>query len=151
MKRHLHDNHIAIMVGILDSWNGKLTWEALVNTVYIQFGYRYSRQALERHERIKRAFQLRKKSLIGKQTELSTEVKSAIVVALEKKVKDLEAKNMRLEDELNRLLEQFFRWQYNAAAVHGMSLADLNRAIPSVNQTKIKSNRHGSRNEPRDT
>ena len=62
--RNLDDGAIATIVGILDGWTGKLSWELLIDAAERHTHARYTRQALHKHVRIKSAFSLRKKAIM---------------------------------------------------------------------------------------
>ena len=61
--KNLDDTDIKKIVEILDGWTGKLTWELLIDAVELRLHNRYTRQTLHKHERIKKAFELRKAAL----------------------------------------------------------------------------------------
>lgn len=136
MKKHLTDTKIAAIVEIIDGWTGKLTWQTLLDKIEPKYG-RYSRQALDKHTRIKEAFSEKKKYLrdggAGSNSHLSEHDKKSL-----ERIERLEAENRRLRFENNRLLEQFIRWQYNASA-KGLDAAQLNAALPEVDRERTKS------------
>lgn len=105
---NLTDDAIASIVRMLDSWDGKLTWDLLVAHIHKQLRLRYTRQALDRHVRISQAFQARKKA-VRKQPPKGTPE--------QERIRSLEAENARLERENRNLLEQFHRWLYNVTSV----------------------------------
>lgn len=53
---------------ILAKWTGKLTWEALVDRVFLELGLKVSRQTLCTYAAIDAAFKDRKMSLRGRST-----------------------------------------------------------------------------------
>ena len=62
-SKNLGDAEIQQIVEILDGWSGKLTWDLLIDAIELRLCYRYTRQALHKHERIRQAFELKKKDL----------------------------------------------------------------------------------------
>lgn len=64
-SKNLDDEAIELIVGILDGWSGKLTWDLLAEAIAKRTRVRYTRQALDKHCRIKAAFQLTKERLSG--------------------------------------------------------------------------------------
>ena len=131
-ERNLDDEAISRIVGILDGWASKLTWELLIDTVDRHLGANYTRQALHKHERIRRAFVQRKKAL---QSDPSAEVvvdPPELQAALER-IARLDGENARLEAENQRLLGQFARWAYNANT-RGFDRDFLNQPLPAVNR-----------------
>lgn len=64
--KNLSDEDIARIVGILDGWSGRLTWQSLLDAVERHLFTRYTRQALHKHTRIQQAFEQRKAGLAAK-------------------------------------------------------------------------------------
>ncbi|MCK9985361.1 MAG: hypothetical protein AzoDbin1_01833 [Azoarcus sp.] len=107
--RNLDDQAIEQIVEILDGWNSpKLTWELLIELVFLRLRARYTRQALNNYVRIKEAFAARKQALAGRDPR---EVKAETLD--QQRIARLEAEIERLKRENNALLEQFNRWVYN--------------------------------------
>src|SRR5471030_1880693 len=111
-SKNLTPGAIEQIVSILDGWSEKLTWDLLIQAVARRLRGTYTRQALHKHERIKRAFVLRKQIL-------STSVVTRKFINPESQVANdriarLKGENARLQMENDRLLEQFVRWAYNA-------------------------------------
>lgn len=130
-SRNLTPSAVEQIVSILDGWSGKLTWDLLIISIARHLKGSYTRQALHKHERIKRAFMLRKQIL-------STSVGAKKVVSPELQVANdriarLEGENGRLQMENDRLLEQFVRWAYNAYS-RGLDEQFLSRPLPVINR-----------------
>ena len=138
MAVHLSDNDIETIVKIIDGWSRseKLTWDNLILTAQMRLFRKYSRQALSRHERIKRAFTL-KKQFLSTGSDSKTEFKSVELQKAMERIDRLKAENERLKNENNALLEQFARWAYNAHT-KGLDEAFLNRALMPVDREKTK-------------
>ncbi|MHC8405668.1 hypothetical protein [Pseudomonas sp. TMB3-21] len=118
-------------MSILDGWSGKLTWDLLIQSVARRLRGTYTRQALHKHERIRNAFALRKKTLailVGKKKAISPESQ-----ATNERIARLEGENQRLKMENGRLLEQFVRWAYNAYS-RGLDEQFLSRPLPAINR-----------------
>jgi len=124
---------IADIVGLLDGWSGKLTWELLIDAIEKRMRLRYTRQALHQHERIQLAFAVRKKILAGKVDELRADAGSPELQMALDQIERLKGENRRLEIENRRLLEQFARWAYNAHT-RALSIEFLNTPLPDVNR-----------------
>ncbi|SNR39745.1 hypothetical protein [Puniceibacterium sediminis] len=131
MKKHLTDQKIGIIVQIIDGWTGKLTWNLLIAKVEPVCGL-YSRQGLEKHSRIKSAFNSRK-SHVRNERGSSIAHLSDVEAKLLERLERVEAENRRLTKENNDLLGQFVRWQYNASA-KGLAENNLNAALPSIDR-----------------
>ncbi len=142
--KNLTDSAIAEIVRILDGWSTKLTWELLIGKIEQRLRVRYTRQALFQHDRISLAFATRKEALtkgVGSRPKTSSNPE------LEKTIERLEllkAENERLEAENNRLLEQFWRWAYNAST-RGLSAEFLNQQPPAVDRQQTKISKKGRR------
>ena len=129
--KNLTDANIKQIVEILDGWSGKLSWNLLIDAIELRLFNRYSRQALFKHERIRNAYELRKKN--PSHNKEYNETKSPeLKVALDR-IARLEAENRRLESENEHLLEQFARWAYNAHT-RGLDKAFLNQPLTTVNR-----------------
>ena len=131
--KNLSDGDIAKIIGILDGWSGRLTWDLPIEAVERHLFARYMRQALHKHPQIQSAFELRKKVLSEKgegQRKLASppEMQAAL-----DQIGRLEAQVQRLEADNNRLLEQFARWAYNAN-MRGLDEEFLNSPLPDVNR-----------------
>ncbi|MCA8277336.1 hypothetical protein LGN17_33140 [Burkholderia sp. AU30280] len=135
-ERNLDDKVVTIIVEVLDGWNGRLTWEALIEAVEKREGLRYTRQTLHRHERIRLAFTVRKKALSGQSAESRAVASPELQVALQR-IARLEAENQRLAAENNALLEQFARWAYNAQT-RNLTEDFLNHPLPAVDRQRSK-------------
>ena len=138
MAVHLSDKDIESIVKIIDGWSRseKLTWDNLILVVQVRLFRKYSRQALSRHERIKRAYAL-KKRFLRTGADSKTEFKSVELQKAMERIERLKAENERLKDENNSLLEQFARWAYNAHT-RGLDEAFLNRALMPVDRERTK-------------
>jgi hypothetical protein len=132
---HLNDELIDEIVRVIDGWSGQLTWEELRESVAIRIGHCPTRQGLDRHRRIKKAFQKKQKLIREGRPELK--VGSVEVQKLQESNDRLKSENLRLTDENNNLLDQFRRWAYNAS-IAGISYADLNEALPQVDREHAK-------------
>lgn len=138
MSVNLREEDVEAILSLLDGWptGRRLTWPALVEVIRAHLGKSWSRQALDRHARIKDAYQLRKESLQKKPPQgrdgLPPELQRA-----QEAIERLEAENERLRDENRRLLEQFARWAYNAHA-KGISEEVLNRALPNTGRASTR-------------
>jgi hypothetical protein len=131
-KAKLSPDDIDHIVSLLTSWHGKVTWELLVDKVAAVLGRSYTRQALNAHEGIKRAFDLAKnRARRGKRVNpVSPNVSPELATALDR-VENLRAEVALLKQERNGFLETFAIWLYNARN-RGLSERDLNQPLPTV-------------------
>ena len=136
--KNLDDEAIGLIVSVLDGWSGKLTWDMLADVLEKRIRFRYTRQALDKHARIKTAFQLTKERLSGApRAPHKQKLSEAEAEALAQRNARLLAENERLERENNRLLEQFQTWLYNAH-LKGLTKDYLNSPLPRVNREQTK-------------
>jgi hypothetical protein len=133
--KNLNAESIENVVQVLDGWEGKLTWDLFIKAVASRTGCTYTRQALHRHERIAKAFQLRKQSLSNfKDQKRSTEHLSvAELTVIIDRCARLESENTRLRAENERLLLQFVTWAYNAHT-RGLDKEFLNRPLQPIDR-----------------
>ena len=140
--RNLSDRDIQEIVDILDGWEGKLSWDLLVESINKRLNQRYTRQALNNHGRIADSFKLRKRSLsaqtIGQRPHITTakSVDQEIDVILQQ-YHYIEAKVQRLEAENNRIQQRHVRWAYNAA-LRGLNMNFLDRPLPIIDRQQTE-------------
>lgn len=135
-SKNLGDAEIKQIAEILDGWSDKLTWDLLIDEIWLRMFNRYTRQALHKHERIRHAFELRRKNLAVEGRGKHRVASPQLQIALDR-IARLEAENRRLESESNRILEQFARWAYNAYS-RGLDHEFLNRPLPPVNRGQTR-------------
>ena len=131
-SKNLDDQLIREIVELLDGWSNDLTWDGLVEAVDRRLGQRYTRQALNRHERIKQAFTVRKMALASGRGAVKKVADPVLQLSLDRLAR-VEAEKERLKRENAALLEQFVRWTYNAG-LKGLTLDVLNQPLPAVNR-----------------
>ncbi len=136
--KNIDDGTIELIVSVLDGWSSRLTWELLADTIETRTRVRYTRQALDKHARIKTAFQLTKERLSGApRVARKHKLSEAETEALAQRYERLLAENERLGRENNRLLEQFQIWLYNTH-LKGLTPEYLNTPLPSVDRERTR-------------
>ena len=132
-SRNLDDAAISEIVGIVDGCTGPLSWNILIEAIDEHTRVRYTRQALNNHERIKLAFSVRRETLKATggpmRVDTATSEHAVLLQINARRGAEIE----RLKAENARLLEQFVRWAYNANT-RGVSEEVLNRPLPAVNR-----------------
>ncbi|WP_124550784.1 hypothetical protein [Burkholderia cenocepacia] len=128
---NLTADRIDSIVGIIRSWEGRLTWPALIKAVATQMRSTYTRQALYNQERIRVAFGVYRAS--SNVNGIDKRPVSAALRASMERVQRLELENAELRKREELLLEQYVRWAYNAAT-RGLSEEFLNRPLPPLNR-----------------
>lgn len=128
MARHLTDDDVDRIIALINTWQYGLKWDSLVKACDDSLGIKTTRQALNRKDRIKEAFQRRKQSLKLDLSDTTAARPNDINTAHER-IERLMKKIQRLEAENQALKEKFLVWQYNAEQ-RGMTEESLNRPIP---------------------
>lgn len=149
-KPKLSADDIDHIVHLLTCWRGTLTWNLLADKVTAVLGRPYTRQALDAHEEIGRAFKLakdrvREDSCARKDTGVGPqkhETSDKVVIALQKelaialeRVDSLRAEVVLLTQEKNAFLETFATWLYNARN-RRVTEKDLNLPLPKVERDR---------------
>lgn len=132
MAKHLNTRDIEILVGLIDSWEGKLGWEALCDAVAPLIGVRPSRQTLSSHSKVKASFGQKKQQ--QKTGFVATKRPASLSIA-EQRIGRLESENSRLKYENSVLLERFVKWQYNAYK-HGLAKENLDADLPVIDRVR---------------
>lgn len=130
-SKNLTRGDVDEIVRIIDSCEGKISWRWVLENTETRLFRPYTRQTLFKHERIRRAYEVRKGSEAGVKSGSSS--RSLEVGLLLQRIEQLRRENERLVAENNSLLEQFARWAYNA---HGRGLDEhfLNQPLPPVSR-----------------
>ena len=138
MARHLTGANIAAICEMLDGWDCAfpLTWENLAVAAEGLLRHRYTRQALNAHERIRAAYAVRR-NLLKNQPERKVGPGAVELAALQGRLDRIRVENERLKAENERLLSQFARWVYNTS-IHGLTQEDLNAALPRLDRERTR-------------
>lgn len=138
MAKHLTVDDIDKIVDLLDGWEGKLTWDLLVEQAEIVIGHATTRQTLPTFPRIKSAFKFKKEGGQGsaKWTPDNVPKPQSLKIATEKIIK-LTDENKRLKRESRDLMEQFVIWQYNAH-INQLTEEQLNKPLPAIDRELTK-------------
>jgi len=127
----------AAIIGILDGWSGKVTWDLLAEAVCALIGHRYVRQALDANERISAAFKLHRNRPRGKTVEAKSPEMSPEVRILLESIERIKAENARLASENAAYIETFTTWAYNASN-RGLTEAYLNAPLPKIDKEQTR-------------
>ncbi|CAI8848770.1 hypothetical protein [Pseudomonas sp. IT-P176] len=135
MAKHLTNFDLEQIVRTLDGWEGRLTWDALCDSLAPLIGTRPTRQTLSAYIQIREAFQ-HKKGRIDLKND-NAKIPPSITVAAQR-IRRLEEENARLKNENESLLEQFVIWQYNAYC-HGLTEQQLAAPLPKARRGSSES------------
>lgn len=135
MKRHLNKKQIAIVISIIRSIEGKITWDHIRKEIRSDVG-EYSRQALDRHKSIRLAYRRRRNELRDARQEsiVLNSQKTPIPAEL---YADLRAEHEQVIATNRQLLERFARWIYNAQK-HNIDLSTLDDPMPPPDRSQTK-------------
>lgn len=136
-SRNLSPDDVELIVGLLDGWGSALTWKGLIESVERRLYFRYTRQALHAHQRIRDAFGLCKERLARRDRKRGEKHVSPEMRLLMERLARRDAEVERLKGENQRLMEQFVVWLYNAQ-IRGVGQAELDRPLPRVDRGQTK-------------
>ncbi len=130
MAKHLNQKDVDLIKGILDGWQGKLSWNALVDEYMCRTGVLATRQKLSRSVQVANAFKDRKAQLSTGLPKVST---PQTLKQAGQRIERLTSQVNRLTKENERMLDQFRIWQYNAYK-HGLNDDQLNEPLPRIDR-----------------
>ena len=123
MAKHLNRSEIKAIKNIILTWDGKITWSDLCESVYKNLNRTITRQSLSAHDEVVEAYRIKKSLSNLKKSGLK---KPANLTIAAQQIINLKAENEMLKKQNNRYKEQFSYWQYNAYR-HGLTMELLNR------------------------
>lgn len=124
--------HIEAISSAIEASETAPSWQDVVAMGERAFGHRWTRQALERHDTIKKAYLAKQ---LTPETTLSESPKDPAVDLLEQRIASQAAELKRLRATINELNDLFVRYQYNAHA-RGISPAELEAPLPTVEKRR---------------
>ncbi|MGV2989913.1 hypothetical protein ACE1OE_19955 [Vibrio sp. E150_011] len=135
MAQHYTDKEIDIVVGLLDGWEGKLSWSLLCEQAQIALNREVvTRQTLSSFPRVKDAFaDMKGRGLGSGKWQPKNGPRPQSLEKATKTIIRLTDENERLKREARALLEQFAVWQYNAFRLR-ISGAELNKPLPAIDR-----------------
>ena len=133
MSKRLTESDIESILGLLDGWQGKLSWSALCEGIENNLGFKTTRQTLNSYPSVKDAFQALKQGGLGSQ-KLDRQIKQAPSLTIaSQRIERLTRENERLQRKNKALLEQFAIWQYNAH-INQLTEEKLNKPLPQIDR-----------------
>ena len=136
-SKNLTHEDVELIVGVLDGWRDALTWNLLIDSVERRLFFRYTRQTLHAHQRIKDAFKLSKERLARAPRSPGQKHISPEMLIFIDRLARRDAEVTRLKAENQQLMEQFVVWLYNAQT-KAISLAELEKPLPRVDRGQTK-------------
>jgi len=127
--RNLDEAAIRLIEDILGRWTGPLTWKALIDRIEALMSFRYTRQALHKHERIRQAFA--RCRAVERQAGGGSRPSAGERKRQMQRFERLTMESERLERENSNIRELLARWLHNARS-RGVDEEFLNRPLPPV-------------------
>lgn len=132
MAKHLTGSLKELIVKAIKGWkdphrpDAKITWSIVEDLAKVITGVYRTRQALNRHPEIKKAYEDRIGGVIA------TKSKKDL------RIERLEKENAALQQENQKLIERFLRWSYNSrmATMAPLSEDDLNKPLPNPEKAR---------------
>lgn len=137
------EENIKIILKLIDTWEGKLTWTLLCNKIASALGIdKIERQSLAAYETIQDSYSKRKEALRNNKLEQPQVSDDVTVEYLKKQMASLEAENVRLKELNDRYKERFILWQYNAYT-KGIRVDRLDDVVDVLNKPLTELDRSG--------
>ena len=107
---------LPVVLTLINTWEGKLTWELLCEQIAMQLDIEggVQRQSLSSYKEIQEAYSLRKEVLKKKKENPPVPSSNVTMEYLQNKVAALEAENVLLREKNEAYKQRFVLWQYNA-------------------------------------
>jgi hypothetical protein len=141
-KARLSEEDISAIASIIENWEGKLTWESIIERTSSVLNRTYSRQALERHEKLKTSYHVRKnyhRDMKHSLKYMSSSVPDSDLppelAAERQKRKALEKRVKTLEATVDKYHKLFVVWLYNARMA-GLTKEKLNAPLPILDRQR---------------
>lgn len=135
MAKHLTEPDQRAVVRLIEQWEGKLTWDRLVDKYAQVTGHKTTRQTLQSFEIIKTAYDVIKKYPSSKKNQKSPKPQSLAIA--QNMIQQRDIKIAILQEQVSHYEEQFMRWLYNARK-RQITVEMLNQALPKnpINSTE---------------
>jgi hypothetical protein len=133
--------NINIVLKLILTWEGKLTWGLLCERVARELEVdKVERQSLAAYTAIQNSYTERKEELKTKASEVRVVSDDATVEYLKKQVKELQAEVSILKNVNKNYKERFILWQYNAY-LNGVRVSRLDDVVDVLNKPLTAVNR----------
>lgn len=134
-KKIVTEKTMPIILHELDKWSGELDWTLFANRISQIVHQDIQWRGLHRYKNIVEAFNDTKRRLKNEKQEAPEDV--TLDAAL-REIQTLEAKNKRLNKEVNLLREQHVRWLENIRKMPNVDITklnqQLNKPLPKLNR-----------------
>ena len=137
--KNIDEATVETIIGVLDGWSGKLSWNLFREAVRARVGHLYSRQALSGIEKISEAYGTHRTRLregAPESSQLDPDVAPEVRI-LQEMNERLKAENVRLLAENTTYIETFTTWAYNASN-RGLTNEYLNTPMPKIDREQTR-------------
>lgn len=135
---------LSMVLGMINTWEGRLTWVLLCEKVASQLGIEggVTRQSLSSYKAIQEAYSTRKKQLRIETNETRTSkiTPNSDITFLNNQISALSAEVEKLNELNNLYKERFVRWLHNAY-IHGIRMENLDDVGKMLDKPLLEINR----------
>lgn len=133
----IHAKELKAIEGILNKWNGKLTWDDFAKAVARELGREnISKFTLMSYEPIKQAYNRRKDTLRDAKSDVIATLGDVTLDMLIQENAQLREQIRGLEIEMDKRdtlwAEKFRTWQYNISQIPSFDLSKLDEPLPKI-------------------
>ncbi len=133
------EENIVRIIHLINTWNGKLTWDQLCHSVSETLKIsNVTRQTLSSYKEIQTAYSQRKNLLRNKDS--SYQRVNTNIEFLINQISTLESELSIAQKTIEQYKQLFVRWQYNAY-IHGIRIESLDDAIDMLDKPLLEINR----------
>lgn len=122
---------------MIEEWPGpKLQWGPLMAAINARFGGSWTRQAVSRHPKLQKAWDIRRKELAKAKVTATGKTRpegDGTAEVLKRQVRNLREENEELKKLIGRFEEKFVRWTTNAS-MQGWSIKKLDAALNKIDR-----------------
>lgn len=130
---------LPIVLSLIDTWKGKLTWDLLCDKVSLALGIKdgVQRQSLSSYKDIQIAYSQKKTELRKAKSSSETTDSDVNIEYMERKIAALTSELSRVKKINDAYKQRFVLWQYNAYK-HGIRIESLDDAVDMLEKPLVE-------------
>lgn len=130
---------LPIVLSLIDTWKGKLTWDLLCDKVSLALGIKdgVQRQSLSSYKDIQVAYSQKKTELRKAKSSSETTDSDVNIEYMERKIAALTSELSRVKKINDAYKQRFVLWQYNAYK-HGIRIESLDDAVDMLEKPLVE-------------
>lgn len=130
---------LPIVLSLIDTWKGKLTWDLLCDKVSLALGIKdgIQRQSLSSYKDIQVAYSQKKTELRKAKSSSETTDSDVNIEYMERKIAALTSELSRVKKINDAYKQRFVLWQYNAYK-HGIRIESLDDAVDMLEKPLVE-------------